>query len=155
MVPAGTMGMTMVELVGRWFADAHDLHLEIQSLASERMICIDGDSIPLDFCDGDNLLPCAAVNTELHSSLHVVDTAKLHLRDFDNLLSIPLPVRVCRRHGHCQRLAGCLSFQRRLEPGDDVPDAVNVGERFLAFGAFDQSAVSSVRVYSMVTTLFF
>lgn len=132
--------MTMVKLAGRWFPGIDHPHFKIQSLACEWMVCIDVDSVPLDFCDRDKLLTCAAVNAEPHSDLHVVDGAELRLRDFDSLFLIPFAVRIFRRHRNFQSLAGGLSFQRRLESGDDVPRAVNVGKGFLTFGTLDQNA---------------
>ena len=54
--------MTMVKLAGRWFPGIDHPHFKIQSLACEWMVCIDGDSVPLDFCDRDKLFTCAAVN---------------------------------------------------------------------------------------------
>ena len=55
-------------------ADGNDLHLEVQALASQRVVAVNGDVIAVQITDGDDLhLAVRRGSVELHAHFQLVN----------------------------------------------------------------------------------
>ena len=140
-VTTGAMRMAVGDfLVGR-VAKRLDGHLEVQGLASQGMIRIDGDRFVGDACDEKrNLTTLVIVRDNLHPSGEFCVRGEQVARDFLRL-SNPGAVPLFRRHGRFHGLSLGHAFELLLEARDDVLSAMQIEERASALRLIDDFSV--------------
>jgi hypothetical protein len=140
-VAAFTVDVAMRKFfVGR-FAHVGDLDREVQGLARERVVAIDGHVVALDLRDGDVDRPLVIATLELHARLQVFDALERGLRHDLDKLRVAHAVTLFRHHVDLELIAGLLAFQRLLEARDDMALAVDVSQRLATVGAVDDVAL--------------
>ena len=71
-MPARTVHVTVLELLGRGIAHLRDLDGKVEALTGERMITVDGDHVALDRGDRHHArLAALELRLELHPGLDV------------------------------------------------------------------------------------
>jgi hypothetical protein len=127
---AFTVDMT----VGHFFlgsvADGNDLHLEVQALASQRVVAVDGDIVAVQVTDGDDLhLTVRRGSVELHAHFQLINTFEHAAAQGADQLGGVFAVGIFRFYGHFQLIADSLAFQSLFQAWDDVTRALQVDQR--------------------------
>src|SRR5690554_1938979 len=69
-------------------ADGSDFNIKVELLARQRMVAIHGDSVVLDFGDGNHQGTPLGIRLKLHAWLYVIDPLKGITRYFLNQLGL-------------------------------------------------------------------
>ena len=121
-VTAGPVHVAVLEFFLRGLAHFGDLDFEVEVLACQRMVAVDGDHVALDAGDRDHArVAIGRLGLELHAGLQVRDFAERALRHALDELRVTFAVTVGRRdldaEFRSRRLAFELAFEFRLTAG--------------------------------------
>ena len=141
MVSARTMDMAVVAfLIGRGTYLAN-LNVEVQRHAGERMIAIDGHFVANDLGNHDGLLAKFTLCVELHSLFELFAAFDLIGRDNGDILRIMKAIGLLGSDADFEGVASLFAFHRLFQAGDDLPFALDIGQRFAANGGVDDVLV--------------
>lgn len=119
-------------------ADGNDLHLEVQALASQRVVAVNGHVIAVQVADGDDLhLAVRRGGVELHADFQLVNAFKHAAAQGADQFGRVLAIGIFRFYGHSQLITHLFAFQRLLQAWNDVTCALQVDQRRAAGGAVD------------------
>ncbi len=117
-------------------ADGDDLDVEVQRLASELMVAVEGHFFAGDFLDGEHTHTEIGFGVETHANLRRVRTEGVERDQLEMLLAV-FAVAELRGHEDVLGVAGDEAFDALLEAGDDVLRAVEVFHRAAIAGGVD------------------
>jgi hypothetical protein len=120
------MGMPMLDLCRRGFANVFDRHIEDQRLTRERMIGIYRNLVVRDIDHDHHARPLCGLGFESRAGFDFLDAGKLLSRHGLDKLGIFLAVAVFGRDGGVDLVAGRLAFESSFEAGDDVAGAMKI-----------------------------
>ncbi len=128
--------------VGHFFlggvADGHDFHLEVQTLASQRVVAVDSNVIAIQIADSDDLhLAVRRGSVELHAHFQLVDTFEHAAAQGADQFGGVFTVGIFRFYGNGQLITNLFAFQSLFQARDNVTCALQVDQRRAAGGAVD------------------
>ena len=130
--------MTVSKLFSQGLANADHLDLEVQALASQRMVAVDNHIVAVEVTDGDDLHAAVrAGSVELHAHFQLVDAFEHAAVESGNQLGAVFAIGVHRLDGHVQLVAGLLAFEGLFQTDDDVASTVQIRQRRATGGAVD------------------
>lgn len=129
-VAARAVHVAVLEFLCRGFAHFRNFHFEVQRLASQRMVAIDGDHVARDVRYHYLTMTMFGFGIKAHARLYLRDALKCAARHLLDEALLRDAVAVFGSDGDLQLLAGGLAFEFALEAGDEVAVAVQVSERF-------------------------
>lgn len=144
-----TVGVTVLEFFIGGVADVADGDVEVEGLAGEGVVGVDGDAVGVHLDDGDDAGLAVGFGAELHAGLGLGDAGALEggAGDFLDELLLAGAVTFLGGNGDLEVVAGGFAFEVTFEAGDDVGIAVEVGEGLAAFGGiYDLTFVALERV---------
>ena len=119
-------------------ADGHDLHLEVQALASQRVVAVNGDVVAVQVADGDDLhLAVRRGSVELHAHFQLINTFEHAAAQGADQFGGVFAVGIFRFYGDGQFVTDVLAFQSLFQARDDVTCALQLNQRRAAGGAVD------------------
>ena len=142
-VPFGPVGMSVLPLFGRRFADSGDFDLEVEGHSSERMVSVHGDLIAFDLGHGDDLGPLVGLGLELHPFLDLCDSFELRLGDYVHAGLFPQAIGFFGGDVDFEAVSYRLPFQGFFQSRDDVPCSMEIVERGFALRCVQYLSVGS------------
>ena len=140
-VAARTVRVPVRDLLFGRVSQRLDRHVEVQGLASKRMIRIDGDRVFRDARDEERNLPALIiVRDDLHAGRKLRVGRKQVARHFLRLAN-PWAIPVFGRHRGFDGLTFGDPFELLLETGNDVLRAVKIEKRAPVLGLVDDLTV--------------
>ena len=117
-----------------------DRHVEVEVLARERVVAIDGDIVVFDFNHTNRDRALVSVSLKLHAGLKVFNTLKTLLGH--NLLQcwIDLAIAIFWIDAHFCSLANELTCKGSLEAWNDVTMTVEIDHWLSRLGLINQSS---------------
>lgn len=129
---ARPMGVPVGELLFRGIADLGDLNLEVEILARERMVPVDGNMSVADRGhDHDLHVALSRISVEAIANLNI-RLGDLGTRHFDHQLIFIFSVGLGGFDCHCFFIAFFKALKGGLKAWDDLADSLKVAERFVA-----------------------
>src|SRR5690554_8113539 len=116
-MPAFAMGMSVLQLFFGGSSHINDLYLEVQALASQRMVAINGHLVTFNIPDGHNLH--AAIrrgSMKLHAHLQLIYTPKHVAAQCRNHLQAVLTIGVFRLDTDPKFITATLAAKGLLQP---------------------------------------
>ncbi|SST08247.1 Uncharacterised protein [Acinetobacter baumannii] len=132
------MDVAVGDFLGVGLAHVDYLDLEVQALAGQRMVAVDGHVVAVDVADGDDLH--AAVRSrgvELHADFQFVDAFEHLAGQGRDQFGAVFAIGVFRLDGDAQFVTDVLAFQGLLQADDDVAGTVQVDQRRATSGTVD------------------
>lgn len=139
-MPARPVHVAMRQFDRRRGADFHDLDIEGECHAGERMISVHGDVIVLDFCDRDDGLPLRTFGMKLLPDRDI-RAFELRARHAGDQRVVARAIAFFRRNRNLEGIALDLAGERIFQPADNIARPVQVGERFRAAGRVELVSV--------------
>ena len=121
-------------------AHAHDLDGEVQVLASELVVRVDDGLVARDGLHADGHRAHGRLSVEHHAGLDLLDTLASVPRDFLRHALVVFAVAFARDDLHIELVADFVTDHCVLEAHDDHVGALDVLERFAAFGGIDDGS---------------
>lgn len=141
MVSARPMDMAVVAfLIGRGTHFAN-LDVEVERHAGQRMIAVNGHLVADNLGDDDCLLAELTLGMELHSFLKLLAALDLIGGNDGNILGIVNAVSFFGRNANLEGIAGLLALHRLFKARNDLPFALDIGQRFAANRGVDDILV--------------
>src|SRR5882762_3243643 len=140
MVVAGAVHVPVRELRLRGCPHLGNLDLEVQALAGERMIAIEGHQVASDLGDGHGPHAVPGLRLQPHPHLEVREALEGTAWHALHESLVILPVAIGRRDRHLQLVPSVLARQLALETGYEIAMAVQVRERLAPGGTVDDIA---------------
>lgn len=117
---------------------ADDLDLEIEALASERVVAIDDHVIAFHIADGHDLHAAVRAGCmELHADFQLIDTFEHGAVEGGNQLRTVFAVGILRLDGDLDLITTLLAFEGFFQTGNDVACTMQVDQRRAAGRAVD------------------
>src|SRR5258705_13625512 len=129
MVVAGAVHVPVRELCLRGCTHLGNLDLEVQALAGERMIAIEGHQVAGDPGDGHGPRAVPGLRLQPHPHLEVREALEGTARHALHESLVILPVAIGWRDRYLQLVPSVLARQLALETGYEIAMAVQVRER--------------------------
>lgn len=129
MMSTFAVSVAVLDFVFRRGANIDDFHIEVQRLASQGMIGVNGDRIVGDLDHGDHPWAVGSVRLELVAEFDLIgirETIPLH---FSDERFVVLPISVFRGDDDFQRLAFGLAGQGLFESGNNIVGPVEINQR--------------------------
>lgn len=122
-------------------ADVGDLDGEVQRLAGERVVAVDGDVVALDLAHGhvDGALVVAAL--ELHARLEVFHALECRARHHLDQFRVARAVAFLGCHVDLELVTGRAAFQCLFQARHDMAFAMDVGQRLTPVRTVDDVAL--------------
>jgi len=128
-------------------ADGNDLDLEVQALACQRVVTVNGHVVAVQVANGHDLhLAIRRGSVELHAHFQLIDAFEHAAAQGADQFGRVLAVGIFRFYGNGQLITNVLAFQGLFQAWDDVTCALQVDQRRAAGGAVDDLTASLVRV---------
>src|SRR5260370_25212017 len=140
MVVAGAVHVPVRELRLGGCTHLGNLDLEVQALAGERMIAIEGHKVAGDLRDGHGPRAVPGLRLQPHPHLEVREALEGTARHALHESLVKLPIAIGRRDRHLQLVPSVLARQLALETGYEIAMAVQVRERLALRGTVDDIA---------------
>ncbi len=141
-VAAGPVHVAVLEFFLRGLAHLGDLDFEVEVLACQRMVAVDGDHVALDAGDRHHArVTIGRLGLELHAGLQVRDFAERALRHALDEFRVTFAVTVGRRDLDAEFRSRRLALELAFEARNQVAVAVYVRERVAARGAVKHFAL--------------
>ena len=124
------------------FGRAHgdDLDVEVQGLAGELVVAVEGHFFAFDLLDREDAHAEVGLSVEAHANLRGVRPKRGEGHQLEELLAV-FAVAELRRDEDILGVAGDEAFDALLEAGDDVLGAVEVLHRAAIAGGVDDVAL--------------
>ena len=119
---------------GRTHGD--NLDIEMEGLASELVVTIEGDFFAFDFLNGEHAHPEVSFGMEAHPDLGRVGAERRKGYQLEEFFAV-FPVTKLRGYEDVLGVAGDKAFDALLEPWDDVLGAVKILHRATIAGGVD------------------
>ena len=129
-----------VQLFFGGFAHAHDFDGEVQVLASEFVVRVNHGLVARDRLHADGHRAHGRLCVEHHAHFHLVDALEHVHRDFLRHALVVFAVTFGGDDLHVELVADFVTDHRVLETHDDHVGALDVLERFAAFGGIDNGS---------------
>ena len=129
-----------VQLFFGSFAHAHDFNRKVQVLACEFVVRVDHGLVARDGLDADGHRAHGRLRVEHHAGFHLVDTLEHVDRDFLRHAFVVFAVAFGGDDLHIELVADFVADHRVLEPHDNHVGALDVLERFAAFGGINDGS---------------
>src|ERR1700704_5278945 len=126
-------------LLGR-IAYSDDLDVEVQVLARQRMVAVNGYHVTGDGCDGHRARALVGLRMQPHSDSNLCNPLQGAARHLLDELPAVLAIAIGRRDFHRQLVTGALSFQLALESGHEIAMPLQVGEGLAVRGGVGELA---------------
>ncbi len=118
-----------------------DFDGEEKILACQRMVAIHGDGGFIDGGDGDGHATLRRLSLELHAWLDVIDTLEGLARDLLHHEVMMFAIAFGGSNFDIEFIAGLFADQGVFQAGDDLADAMQIGQRRMACRAVNNLAV--------------
>src|SRR5471032_835197 len=120
--------------VGHFFlgsvTDSDDLHLEVQALASQRVVAVDGHVVAVQVADGNDLhLAVRSGSMKLHAHFQLVDAFEHAAAQGADQFGSVFAVGIFRFYGNGQFVTDLFAFQGLFQARDDVTCTLQVDQR--------------------------
>ena len=129
-----------VEFLFGGFAHANDLDGEVQVLARKFVVRIDHGLVARDGLDADGHRAHGRLRVEHHAGFHLLYTLEHVDRDFLSHAFVVFAVAFGGDDLHVELVADLVTDHRVLETHDNHVGALDVLERFAAFGGIDDGS---------------
>ena len=137
---ARLMGMAVGEFGEFSRADGDDLDVEVQGLASELMVAVEGDFLAFDLLDGEDAHAEVGLGVETHADLGSVGAEGVEGHQLEELLAV-FAVAELRRDEDALGVAGDEAVDALFEAGNNVLRAVEILHRAAIAGGVDDVAL--------------
>jgi hypothetical protein len=124
--PPNARETAVLDFLVRGLTNVRDLDLEVQGLAGERMVGIDGHLITADRRDGHHLGARLGLGLKAHPGLDVVDAFEHAAWDVLLQPVVALAVGLFRWDADIHIVAGLAALEGFFESGDDVACAMQI-----------------------------
>lgn len=132
--------MTVLLLFVSCFARFNHFHVEVQGLACQRVVGIDGDGFVAYFHDTNDLGATRSLCLELHARLDGVDTFKRRTWDRLDQFFVDFAVTFTRLNRYFHLIASVLFVQRIFQSADNVLSTFQIGQRLATFYTEESSS---------------
>ena len=122
------------------FAHRNDFDGKVQVLAGELMVCVDHGGLFAHRLHADGHRAGGRLGVEHHAFDHLVDSLENVQRDFLRHFFVVFAVAFRRNHLDVELVAHVVADHRLFETHDDHVGALNVLQRFAAFGRINDLA---------------
>jgi hypothetical protein len=123
----GTMGVTMVELVGTCVANAEDFHVEEEGLSGQGVIRVDEDDVVFHVRHPQrHALAIRSLSEEHHAGLELHIGGEGLTGDGLRTRAYAHTIAILRRNFRTELVADFLSFHLTLETGHDVACSLEI-----------------------------
>lgn len=128
------MHVAVLDLFGRRFADIGDIHVEMQYLARQRVVGVNGNVfVVYRFYNHQLYLAASTLCLKLHANFDLLNALESIAGNRLNQLGVQFAVGFSRLNSHFQRIARRFAFQLALQSGDNATVTVQVCKRLTAF----------------------
>ena len=134
------MGMAVGEFGEFGRAHGHNLDVEMQGLAGELMVTVEGDFFAFDLLDREDAHAEIGLSVETHADLRRVGAEGVERDQLEELIAV-FAVAELRRDENALGVAGDEAVDALLEAGDDVLGAVEILHRAAIAGGVDDVAL--------------
>lgn len=138
---AGAVHVTVRELFFGSVTHVGDLDGEVQGLAGQRVVAVDGDVVAFDLADGDVDAALVIAALELHARLEVFHALERGARHHLDQLFVTRAVALFGGDVDLELVAHRAAFERLFQARNDVAFAMDVSQRLATVRAVDDVAL--------------